>query len=830
MKKMFLSALAVAALAFVGCTEDATNDLAQNNGGAAVELHTFTFEAEIEQPSRTSLVDPGTGTSYVCWDKDDVVAIITDNGVYAAIIASGEGTPYATYTAEISGNPLAAVYPYSFANSEDPSITYDSDAVAGRIGLLFPNYQIHKTGSVFGDDVNAMVGVAQEGENGIKFAMKSVMGALELKFKGSQKVQGITVKASNADVKLSGVGYVTANTNGNHTLTMADNMTSQTYVTLEVPETVTLNTGEATSFYVLVPAGTYEGLQIGVMTEDGSYVRTATKAHTVKASEILPINCGDLDAMIDEASAVNLSASQWANCYAVVPGGAVKTYVFDTKCVDGSTPTNSFLNGNNESVEGHEEFLQPHMAQILWAEELGVAYDIQFDRANGKIYFKNDGSTLGNVRIMLTCDPIAVAKSRVLNTGKSNDANTSIDDRYVLDFEGNSIYIKRAEQCFIWGWHIWSTPTALDYSEFRIPAGSTDSNGDGYLSAAEIRKKGRLGWMDRNLGATWLAKTKSALDAATNDNLEDALGLYYEFGNMTPYPRPAQMKGHSTADFGFSRTKYMYGFNQYSMKWTSSGSFKTTVEEVLQFPYYFFKASYTPANGTQKPTDAAELTKYKKHFGTDSRNSWIDMEFKGGGLETDTPPAFWGKFDGSSSTVIKGLYDPCPPGYCMPHQGNVYQTCTGQKVNFLPEGATTPINQNAGAFSEVCTKKINEIPVGTYITFDGTNIDYWPNSGYSADGKITFNKTGNLAYVWAVPYHHQIENYSYKSGDVTYGPYTSYNCGARGTFNQSGTGSYQQFWPQVATGYNVRCMKYVPSAKAAAASAASYNIDEATGL
>ncbi|MBO5875258.1 MAG: hypothetical protein J6Q20_01885 [Alistipes sp.] len=828
MKKMFLSALAVAALAFVGCTEDATNDLAQN-GGAAVELHEITFEAEIEQPSRTSLVDPGTGTSYVCWDADDAIAILTDDGkVYKATVNSEAGKPWATFSATISGNAVAAVYPYSFAGSDGPSITCDSDVTTGKIGLLFPNFQSYKEGSVFGDNINAMVGLCTTGSNGMKFAMKSVMGALELKFKGSQKVQGITVKGSNSSVKLSGLGYATIANDGGCTLNMYSGFSALSYVNLEVPDVV-LNSGTATSFYVLVPAGTYDALQIGVMTEDGSYVRTATQAHTVKAGEIKPINCGNLDTMIDKASAISLSDSQYANCYAIVPDNSVKTYSFEIKRVDGSTPSNNFLNNNNKDIENSSESLQPHMAQILWAEEMGIAYDIHFNREEGKIYFKHDGKTLGNMRIMLTCDPFAVAKSRAINTGKTDDTSTTIREDYVCDFNEKAIYVKRAEQCFIWGWHIWSTPTKLDYSEFRIPAGATDSNGDGSLSASEIRKKGRLGWMDRNLGATWLAKTKSALDNATDQNFVDAIGLYYEFGNVTPYPRPEHMKSHTETNFGFTRTKYHYGFHQHATKWTSSSSFKTTLDETLQFPYHYYATSYTPKGGTQKPTAAADLTKYKAHFNTDIRNSWINLDFKGSGKLTDTPPAFWGTSQGGAADTHKGIYDPCPPGYMIPHQGNIYQTCTGQTVKFLPNGSTTPISQNAGAFSEVCTRKINDIPVGTYITFDGTNIDFWPNSSYSSEGKMTFNKSGNFAYIWGIPYSHQIENYSYTSGGVSYGPYTSYNCGARGTFNASGTGSYYHFWPQAATGYNVRCMKYVPTASTSSVTA-SYNVDEATGF
>ena len=754
MKKMFLSALAVAALAFVGCTKDATTDLNQDNGGAAVELHTFTFEAEIAQPSRTSLVDPGTGSSYVCWSADDVVAIITDEGIYQATIASGAGTPYATYTVSLPEgvSPHTAVYPYKFPHDAKSTVAVDS----GNISLSFPVLQTYKAGSVFGDDENVMVGSFTEGANGLKCAMKSVMGAIELKFKGSQKVEGITVKTSQTGKqRISGTGTINPSTKA---VTIGSTPTSFCLTNLAVPEQVTLSSSEATSFYVLLPAGTYEALQIGVMTEDGSYVRTATKAHTVKAGEILPINCGDLDAMIDEASAVNLSAKGCANCYVVVPDGAPKTYVFDTKMVDGTDLTkhvnsylkNRYITGTYKNHCTNEDILA-HMVHILWTEEAGVAYDIQFDKVNGKVYFKNDGRTLGNARMLLSCDVIK--------------AHTPVSQ------------VTRPDNNIIWGWQIWATCSE--------PAESIAVNGNNIQNTddlATIATRGKIGLMDRNLGATWTATTVAAIQNITAQQAADAVGLYYQFGNMVPQTRQKTFVPEE-GDWKYTRAKYTYGFADYTQVWTSSSGIKASYDDNLQLPLYRYAGKYTP-------TVAGTLS---TNYGGSNYN-WISMDIIGGGAKSGVAEADKAKilWDGSGA---KTNYDPCPVGWQVPDRGDMYQAIRGAKKQLSALGMES--EANIARYLTKFAPQINGKVAGGYISYNGVDAAFYPYSGYH--GAKTVSNPGN-GYYWACGYYN-----GYGAAD----PYKSkndYNMASFEGVSATSTWGYDnQFW--LSNGYQVRCVK-----------------------
>ena len=798
MKKMFLSAFAVAALAFVGCTEDATNDLAQENGGAAVELHEMTFEAEIEQPTRTSLVDPGDGTSYVCWDADDVVGVVADDEkIYKATIKTGVGSSSATFTVSLPEGivPVGAFYPYQFARDTKSSASFDGSAIK----LKFPELQTYKAGSVFGDDENVMIGVFGENANGAMCQFKSVMGAFELKFTGSQTVYGVTVKGSDHNQKISGVATVDFETAA---ISMGTGTDSYSFATLDVPEVVTLNSTKATSFYVLVPAGTYNALQIGVLTEDGSYTRIATKAHTVKAGEILPINCGNLDTMIDEGAAVNLSANDYANCYLYTATSA-KTYVFDTKMVDGTDLTkhvNDYLNQRyvtgtgDEAAPGYpgqceEADILAHYAWLVWTEDTKVAYDIQFDKAGGKIYFK--GASAGNARIMLGCNPI---KTHTILSG-----------------------LTRPDNALIWGWHIWGSPETPGTSVTAVAYSTKDANGDGAISRAELQKTAPIGFMDRNLGATWTPKTVSEVNGMTAAQAADMLGLYFQAGNLHPYPRPVAF-GSATDSFdNWARAQYQYGASEYTQTWTASGASKSSIDENWQFPFYRFSKT-TKAGDDFYPIDNHIFYKADGKTINFNRNSWVLTDISCGvnqydlmkatttsgvttmskvSRETFTGPILW---DGTANNKLSGKknYDPCPQGWKMPHRGNVYQTALGGGFKFIEnDGDAVPAANNATqkTFQTVPSKKFNNIPVGLYISYNGTNVDLWPSGGYMGTGVITFNASGNIGYYWAAQYYHQSNGEAFT------------NSGVKMCLSSTKGNTCDYNWPQTSTPYQIRCVK-----------------------
>lgn len=734
MKNRFiLIATAFAALLFVGCAKDATEDNLSNGNGVAAG--TATVYADIESMTRTSLTDPGEGTAQVLWSAGDEIGVVTTDGtVRKAVIADGIGTASATFTVEgaVEGESYeCAFYPYVYNGNTETTFAYDGSTLSVKL----PVFQTYSSdGSVFSSATNTMV--ATVGGDG-RLAFKSVMGCLELKISGSQVVKGITVK--NSVTKVAGDATIDPST---QTLTLGTANTSFSFVYLECPEPVQLSE-TPTSFYVLVPAGIYDCLQIGVMTEDGSYVRSATASHTVKRAVIKPINCGNLDEMIDTSSAVDLSAAGYANCYIVSPGGGEQVCSYEIKKVDGSEVCNSVVTGDDKS---------PAYAQLLWAEELGIAYDVRFDKAAGKIYFKYDGSTVGNARIVICNDFFASA--------------------------AQSSGVKTAQNSIIWGWHIWATEApgmgiAADGNYVK------DMNGDGNVTTEDVALSTKIRLMDRNLGATWTAKTISDVDNMTIEQATAATGCFYQFGNIHPYPRQKQI-GENVSNFAYSAVKYRFGFAQYVQDWTASSGSKVSVEYNMLYPMYRYAKTFVPSVTGQNEV-STEKNAYKD-------NQWLLADIIGGNSSTDEADpekCLWG---GQGS---KTNYDPCPAGWVVPHRGNMYQAVIGAVKTV--DGESGNVNKRYFHLG----RQEGSVLYGTYLTYDGETVDWFPASGYMGAGNI--GSSGMHGYYWSCGYY--AESYGVSSTKLQYNM-ASYQRTAN-TLSNGATDTQCA----LSIGYQIRCVK-----------------------
>ena len=766
MKKMFLSAFAVAALLFVGCTNDLTQETI-NGGAEAGKPMISSLTANLNSMTRTSLEFGDSKIAETLWSEGDVIGVVTeDNKVRKATLVKGAGTTTASFDIEGEEGDVytAAFYPYIYNGNKDTNYSsVNGNPDNGSIGFNFPVVQFYDPNSVFATNTNTMVGII----SGEEVSLYSTMGALEIRLKGSQTVHGITVKTADYKHKMAGPGVVDLTT---LEPVMGETNASFSFIDLEVPGGVKLNTATATSFYVVLPAGEYKDLAIGVLTEDGSYMRTATKSHLVSTREILPLNCGNLDEMVDKANAIDLCGGKYSNCYLVVPeSGKEKTYSFDIKRVDGTVVENHdwlydrYVSEESASYPGHatEAEIAPSFAHLLWAEDLGVAYDIHFDKAAGKIYFKN--KAVGNARIMVMMNP--------------NAAHTHA---------GNTL---RCDAAMIWGWHIWACneepKIAMTTQPYMAGGGSKGADDQYHATREQIiaySKSKPLGFMDRNLGATYAPKTVTEVKNMTAQQAADALGLYFQAGNLHPYPRPIEYAKGGSGDNKWDewqRSVYMYGFHQYTQSWAGSSAAKSTIADNWNYPYYRYSANYTPND---------------QFSTTQNRTSWVKVDFRLGGTATSKDPiALWG------GNGAKLNYDPCPKGYKVPHQGNLYQITTGQGFKFTETGATAEVSASAKTFSFVAPVKHNDQTIGNYITYDGTNVDFHPAGGYMGSGKITFNKTGNLSYLWGTPYSSNCE------GNATN---KAFNAAVKACFcDPVSSNNYTGLWPQPGTPYQIRCVK-----------------------
>lgn len=298
-----LSSAALAALLFVGCSSDNTDDVTP-----AGEVKTYTELGAGLPSTRTTL----NGTSVV-WSASDEISVWSDVTTTPVTfsLASGAGTQNATFTVpEGSGvkgtasSIYKAVYP---ANSNG--------------NIVLPQNQNWNDYANFSNNVNPMVAVGTDLSN---MQFKNVCGVIVVRVSADATgtiLNGITL--SNASLKpLAGTGSLTFSGTSDPTITW---QTAYTSVTLQCGEQISTT---AQDYYIVVPAGSYPDLTLTLSYKTGSnptqtYTKTRNTSVTVQAGMITTVGAnfaltttvykvGDLYPNADSAEGV---------VYAVSDGG-----------------------------------------------------------------------------------------------------------------------------------------------------------------------------------------------------------------------------------------------------------------------------------------------------------------------------------------------------------------------------------------------------------------------------------------------------------------------------------------------------------------------------
>jgi hypothetical protein len=192
--------------------------------------------------------------------------------------------------------------------------------------------------------------------------------------------------------------------------------------------------------------------------------------------------------------------------------------------------------------------------------------------------------------------------------------------------EGNAVIaVFDASGNILWSWHIWVTAADLDAAvqTYVLPGG---------FAAA-----GTTVMMDRNLGAL-----KSGLWETNGNNL--ALGLLYQWGRKDPFPNIDDADMGGTGALAITRLRKTYD---------AAGNALTTDNTSTDLS----ATSWRYING--KALSAEQIARYPMNF-TCANSNWID-----------TPQDdLWGNpySDEIGDTGHKSIYDPCPPGYRVPHR------------------------------------------------------------------------------------------------------------------------------------------------------------------
>ena len=669
----YLVSMLVAIAVAVGCTEDTTSDNGVNLGEVSdKEFMEVTAllesERDADDKSRTTLDDDNSGK--VVWSEGDSIGAISTDGTItecAILLTNGNLATFLVPT-----DTKYAIYPYDASQSFNTKTNKLSHSLTTTLIL-------DGSKRVFDDNQNVMV--AHLANNNLSF--KHLCGYIEVKLTGSQVVKHIALRnnAKNWDA-LSGLGTIDVSDADNPTVTTGTNqLTTFNYIYAGCSN-VQLS-GEATSFYFIVPPRTYENLSICVCTDKGSYSIASQNAITVNRAKIRPLTTINIDTLVP-ATTTDLSVDEVANCYIVPQASEVGYYSFPARKINSATILENAA-----------------YAHLVWSEKKQLVTNVCYDASTGKVLFKYGGNNL----------------------------------------EGNALVaVMDANHNTLWSWHIWCSDQPKTIAVCQVDDGTV------------------CGILDRNIGATYAPTTREEAAAISETDATDAIGLHYQYGRPTPFPRQTSIKNAADENPAFgSASKYdvMYAFRPNGQVFTVSNE-ALTQAEALSYPNQYFVVYYTDKNGTTQSTSPTEyhtwhVSPYNPY--NNGENLWYSK----------------------NKDVVdkKSNNDPCPPGYVV-EEGLSARDYIGV-VKYARVGYGTTVGTSYGYYYQC--------PISESLV-------YIPVSGYRHTTG-TLRSTGSVFNLWLVP--------------------TNRDMGNLGVWRFSGNSTSDIFTPsykeyaQLGYGFNVRC-------------------------
>ena len=674
MKRFSIFALAAVAM-FVGCTKDIDTDIKVNDGIVRGELVTKTLVFEDSRVERDEV------SGKLSWSKGDQVKVVLLNEGKYTLDPTAYTIDHTTGTVTIPDNAAYMVYPANLT-----SLSLSGTTLSFRLAHVMT---AASTQTIF--DVCPMKGTIDgdfvEFKNLMAFAKFPVTGTGKLKSavlrttcRTTSEFQPISNCATldiTADVTNGGGVKMAANAGAGAFTWMRQNFSGNG---------IDLSTNP--SLYFPVPAGEYENMGLVLVTDNGSHTIYANNKHTFTRSKVKPVSANPINlAAHKPANPVSLAgttgkiAEDYASCYIVPPTAG--SYGFPCILVDGT------------------ELKGGVTAEIKWAEEAGMVYDLFYDPSENSISFKTNGKE-GNALIVLT-------------------DNTA---------DGNTI---------VWSWHLWITdaPKTLSVKGTGSNAGVTY-----YL-------------MDRVVGATWspastIAETSKLTIDSNNismnntlsvENASDACGVYFQYQNRTPYPRIKSLAHIGHEDISTmvnSRCDVMYGFSQYAQHWAKSSSCGTVSLDAHGNGQYIHKSITLP------------------NYQYSNNNAWVlsnlinnQNKTSNSVLVSEGNYRFWNSVNDNNHDVMmtgKTTHDPCPPGYIMENYSIIYWYLTTRTKEF---GYTRAAEDNATYQSGF---KFYGMYYNAAVDSKGNNVPlYWPCAGNRSDcTNGVSGKYGNCGYIYIV--------------------------------------------------------------------------------
>ena len=674
------------------CVKDIDTDIVKENGIVRGEL--VTMELVIEE-SRVSRDDAGKLT----WNEgDEVAAVLLNDGSYVLDTQKYAVDPKEG-TATVPSNTAYMIYPATIA-SEVVSNGLTAVSLPDVITVATP-------AEVF--DHNPMKGTV----SGKYVSFKNLVSYVEVPVTGTGSVKSVTVKSEifNGFQPLSKAA--TLDLSKETGIAMATDNSARAWIKVAFSTPIDLSTSPVV--YLPVPAGTYADMALVVETDKGTTTIYAENSHTVAPSTVKPVASAAINVTTSVAAAPTMlsgtsgdSKMDYANTYIVPPTAG--EYAFKAILCDGTE-----LKGGVS-------------AEIVWAEQVGLVNNINYNPETNTISFKTNGKE-GNALVSLTKH----------------------------DFSGKTI---------VWSWLLWCTDQPED---IYIPGGDDPQNT--YVVT------------DRVMGATWHPTTTFEDERATRNwsttdmpymmngsvaakDANDGCGLYYQYQNMIPYPRIKNLdaaENETLDNHSNTRLAVQYGFHQYCQYWTAStvcgevsiddnNQLRTAASYNLSYMYYAGNNAWC---FTPLPSHAKSATDFIQ--------------------DKDGEYCLWGGGTNVTTDLFaKTNHDPCPAGYIVentsgfyhyqsagaansnvvcgyvrnPENSDVHSATTGYKFyGMYRTGVKNAAGDARVLYTPTCSNRNQTIckTVGSYSNM-GYLYQYNTNTNGSLQFTYTFNETEYVGY------------------------------------------------------------------------------------
>ena len=387
-----------------------------------------------------------------------------------------------------------------------------------------------------------------------------------------------------------------------------------------------------------------------------------------------------------------------ANCYVVDRAGWYMFPIVYGNAVDGTRPGN--VNGCNVSAYDDGSGLKnPEFRYVMHTFQRGDGALI------GSPYILSDmGLTASDVEAVIVWEDVDASTPLVQpgdvdvisgQGGFQAPDGSAVNVPYVkFRVDGDNIrpgnvviaVRRRSDATILWSWHIWVTDA--DMTPIRTYSRSTVVPFNDML-------RYNLGWCESTAGDAVsypaqafyvkvsqtegdadpviikVTRAESAVTAAPTGS-----GTYYQFGRKDPF-LPAENETNKTA---FSPAGYTITDGIAGVPYSTTPS--TTAASAIQNPHIFYAADDTGGRMWIRSSGTSS-GQY-----VDFWNLWNIFD------QTNAPaPATDQTGTGKDIKVTKTVYDPCPPGYCVPnYEAFTFVSVTG--VNFESYADFNAVDRN----------------------------------------------------------------------------------------------------------------------------------------